>query len=1475
MGAASAHLAHELPAEPVDLRCVVRKPHNLELEWVVKDPSESLAVTACEIHVTSGGWTGTWTPAEFEASGHPCRVQQETWRAHLAGLASGSTYGIRIRARNVLDYGPWSGKSMFSTSEVPSQPYNITCITRMPTKIVMEWQINDPDNADVHECDIQYSTSVIWAQASVEGAAKRVSPDSTTWRVCLCNLSGDTAYEVRLKGKNIVGDGPWSPGYEVRTSPRPGPPSAMQCVRRHANSLDLEWCVADPEGAPVTNCEVQLAGSVSWISASHPGGGVPSRVRDNVWSATVMGLASNTSYNVGVRAVNTVGAGFWSQETQFKTSVPPEEPYGIRMACRRVDSISLEWTVDDPEGAEVKSCEVEVAGSLSWTPVSFTEIPQRRCDGQQVWSAVVAGLTANTAYDVRLRGISNAGHGKWSATQALKTSESPGPPLQLRCVSRKSDRLCLEWKVADPEGAEVTRCELHIGSQFGWSPAVFATTEGASVPQRTGTSTAEDGTSPVGTWSCELTTLTGDTSYALRVRGLNEAGIGAWSDIAQLRTSSVPACPFDVRCARRLPNELVLEWGLEEPEGAEVQGCEVQVGTSLGWKVGATSSDPNHRGAATVDNEDMSCPVPRRIGGERWRAAVKGLEGNTMHTVRICGVNQAGGGQWSSQLQFKTSEVPSAPHSMRVLKREAENLTLQWTVVDPEGAPVTHCDLHVANALSWDKVQGAEPRRVQGEVWEAIMSGLQGNTVYKVCVRGQSLAGEGAWMSPFQVMTSHRPEEPDALRCTYRYPSLIELQWRVADPEGAPVSSCDVEFAAGMTWEKGLYEPDQAPRRVEGDLWQAAIGSLKGCTTYQVRTRGVNVAGAGLWSATKAFKTSEAPAAPAVKCTARRPDGFALEWYMADPEGAAVLSSEVQMSAGLTWVSPLYTLEGEPHRGDGGHWHASISELQGNTSYKMRVRGRNAAGEGVWSELVVPTSSVPQEPTKFRVVRRLAHTLELEWELAQPDGAEVLDCEVHVADTLGWSPAEYAADRAPTQVRDGVWQTTIAGLLGDAAYNLRMRGRNVVGAGIWSQQTVFTSGRLEKPTDLSCTARFADKLSLRWRVEGTEGAPVTSCQVQVCSGLTYVDAEYDPNHGEPVREADSDYYWAAHLVSLTGGCEYKVRVRGRNAAGDGQWMESRISTSMVPEAPTRLSCTRCFGDGLSLRWHVEDPEGAPVTGCEVQTFGALMWTTSVYDVPPGREVDHEPTWRATITSLEPDAEYGVRVRALNCVGAGAWGERKDFTTQGKPSKVTDFAWCHSEMHAVTLEWTALDPDGSDVFRCEVESLVHPSYASPYWAASTFAEGGEPFRVTAGQPRWRTKLGNLVASTTYGVRVRAVNSAGGGPWLRQQVKTSDVPVAPHYIRCGKADKTRLELEWYIADPEGGKITVCEVQIKSFLAGWSEVTYEAGGEPARTDKSGQCWRASVGELAPATKHEFRIRGRSVAGAGAWGFGAFDSL
>merc|ERR1719265_1037036 len=133
---------------------------------------------------------------------------------------------------------------------------------------------------------------------------------------------------------------------------------------------------------------------------------------------------------------------------------------------------------------------------------------------------------------------------------------------------------------------------------------------------------------------------------------------------------------------------------------------------------------------------------------------------------------------------------------MRVTRREADCLTLQWVVADQEGAPVTQCDLQVANALSWVDVQGSEPHRIENDLWEATMVRLAGHTVYTVCVRGKSLAGDGAWMPPFQVMTSHRPEEPDAVRCTYRYPNSLELQWRVADPEGAEVSACDVEFSS-------------------------------------------------------------------------------------------------------------------------------------------------------------------------------------------------------------------------------------------------------------------------------------------------------------------------------------------------------------------------------------------------------------------------------------------------------------------------------------------------------------------------------------------------------------------------------------------------------------------------------------------------------------------------------------------------------
>ena len=108
------------------------------------------------------------------------------------------------------------------------------------------------------------------------------------------------------------------------------------------------------------------------------------------------------------------------------------------------------------------------------------------------------------------------------------------------------------------------------------------------------------------------------------------------------------------------------------------------------------------------------------------------------------------------------------------------------------------------------------------------------------------------------------------------------------------MTHCEVQIASALSWADAAFAAAAEPKRVKtlfnddvqsgrlpGALWQASIEELQPESTYDLRVRGCNKAGAGAWLQQQ-MTTSVRPAAPlSLICTQRRCDGMDLKWQVA------------------------------------------------------------------------------------------------------------------------------------------------------------------------------------------------------------------------------------------------------------------------------------------------------------------------------------------------------------------------------------------------------------------------------------------------------------------------------------------------------------------------------------------------------------------------------------------------------------------
>ena len=302
------------------------------------------------------------------------------------------------------------------------------------------------------------------------------------------------------------------PPFPPPPPPVANPPSRPLAPRVAAGDgrLEVSWSAPADNGAAITGYEVRYrrAGG-SWERWAHEGTGT---------TTTITGLANDTSYEVEVRAVNSEGAGEWSEGatgTPAAAAAAPAAPLAPRVAAGD-GRLEVSWSAPADNGAAITGYEVRYrrAGG-SW---------ERWAHEGTGTTTTITGLANDTSYEVEVRAVNSEGAGEWSegatGTPAAAAA-APAAPLAPR-VAAGDGRLEVSWSAPADNGAAITGYEVRYrlaDAGESWRPWPH---------EGTGMTTT-------------ITGLANDTSYEVQVRASNSEGDGEWSDSA----TGTPEAPDD------------------------------------------------------------------------------------------------------------------------------------------------------------------------------------------------------------------------------------------------------------------------------------------------------------------------------------------------------------------------------------------------------------------------------------------------------------------------------------------------------------------------------------------------------------------------------------------------------------------------------------------------------------------------------------------------------------------------------------------------------------------------------------------------------------------------------------------------------------------------------------------------------------------------------------------------------------------
>ena len=303
--------------------------------------------------------------------------------------------------------------------------------------------------------------------------------------------------------------------------------------------LTATWAAPANGGSAITAYDVEWkTAAQTWAQAATAGQSDTAAADATGYEIT--GLTNDTAYTVRVRAGNDAGDGPWSAEASETpvggdTTAPAVESATVSTDGTAID-IVFDEALDRTGSAPAASAfGVTVGGG---TAVNPTSVAFKSGDADTITltmasaDTIAAGATVSVAYDKPTsNALADAASNEVADFTEAATNRPAAPVVTLTAGNEK---LTAAWTAPANGGSAIT------GYDVEWKTAAQTWEEAATAGQSD--TAAADATAH------EITGLTNDTEYTVRVRAGNDAGDGPWStEASETPNPAAPGKPQNVQ----------------------------------------------------------------------------------------------------------------------------------------------------------------------------------------------------------------------------------------------------------------------------------------------------------------------------------------------------------------------------------------------------------------------------------------------------------------------------------------------------------------------------------------------------------------------------------------------------------------------------------------------------------------------------------------------------------------------------------------------------------------------------------------------------------------------------------------------------------------------------------------------------------------------------------------------------------------
>lgn len=1096
-------------------------------------------------------------------------------------------------------------------------------------------------------------------------------------------------------------------------------------------------------------------------------------------SVTVKGLVPARTYQFRLCAVNDVGKGQFSKDTE-RVSLPEEPPtappQNVIASGRTNQSIMIQWQ-PPPEshqngllkGYIIRYC-------LAGLPVGYQF---KNITDADVNNLLLEDLIIWTNYEIEVAAYNSAGLGVYSSKVTEWTLQgvptvSPG---NVHAEATNSTTIRFTWNAPSPQFIN--------GINQGYKLIAWEPEQEEEVTMVTARPNFQD--------SIHVGFVSGlkkFTEYFTSVLCFTTPGDGPRSTPQLVRThEDVPGPVGHLSFSEILDTSLKVSW--QEP--GEKNG--ILTGYRISWE----------------EYNRTNTRVTHYLPNVTLEYRVTGLTALTTYTIEVAAMTAKGQGQVSASTISSgvPPELPGAPTNLGISNIGPRSVTLQfrpgydgktsisrWLVEAQVGV--------VGEGEEWLLIHQLtnEPDARSMEVPD-----LNPFTYYSFRMRQVNIVGTSPPSQPSRkIQTLQAPPDMAPANVTLRTASETSLWLRwMPLPEmeynGNPESvGYKIKYSRADGHGKTLSHVVQD--RVEREY---TIEDLEEWTEYRVQVQAFNAIGSGPWSQTVMGRTRESVPSSGptnVSALATTSSSMLVRWNEvpeADRNGL-VLGYKVMYKEKDSDSQPRFWLvEGNSSRS------AQLTGLGKYVLYQVQVLAFTRIGDGVPSHppiLERTLDDVPGPPMGILFPEVRTTSVRLIWQPpAAPNGIILAYQITHRlnATTANTATVEVLAPSAR--------QYTATGLKPESVYLFRITAQTRKGWGEAAEALVVTTEKRDRPQPPSKPVVQQEDVKARsvllsWE-PGSDGlSPVRYYTIQT-------------------RELPGGR-WALHSASVSHNAStfvvdrlkpftsYKFRVKATNDIGDSEFSEESEPLTTLQaapdEAPAIVSVTPHTTTSVLIRWQppAEDKINGILLGFRIRYRELLYeglrgFTLRGINNPGAKWAELTPLYsvrnlsRPSLTQYELDnlnkhRRYEIRMSVYNAVGEGPSSPPQEvFVGEAVPTAAPRNVAVHGATATqldVTWEPPPLESQNGDI----------QGYKIYFWEAQRrnltervktlfLAENG-------------VKIKNLTGYTAYMVSVAAFNAAGDGPRstpTRGQTQQA-APSAPSSVKFSELTTTSVNVSW---------------------------------------------------------------------------------